>query len=253
MLQDAMQSRAADKLARVEGFLARLGERVIQLMQQYMTGEQVVRVVGQTQEPIWINFDKDYIQGEFDYEVEAGSTQPQNEKFRRQSAMQMVDAMAPFVAAGVVDPLQVARHVLQFGFGVKDPTPFLRAPVPAGAPEEGGAASPAGAPPGAPPGPGIPPPGPGAPAAQGAPPGPPPGPVPGGGGPGAPPTGPVSIDQIPPDVLQELIAAPPELIQQLVEAGKLPPDIVPILAQLAQQGQMAPPGAIPAGGGQVPQ
>ena len=125
MIQDAMNSRAADKLSRIESTLAQLGSRVIQLMQQYMTGERVVRVVGSQAMPLWVNFDSDYIAGEFDYEVEAGSTQPQNESFRRQSALQMVDAMAPFVGQGVVDPSVLARHVLQFGFGVKDPTLFL--------------------------------------------------------------------------------------------------------------------------------
>jgi hypothetical protein len=125
MIQDAMNSRAADKLSRIESTLAQLGARVIQLMQQYMTGERVVRVVGSQAMPLWVNFDSDYIAGEFDYEVEAGSTQPQNESFRRQSALQMVDAMAPFVGQGVVDPSVLARHVLQFGFGVKDPTLFL--------------------------------------------------------------------------------------------------------------------------------
>ena len=93
-----------------------------------MTGEQVARVVGSNALPLWIRFDRDYIQGEFDFEVEAGSTQPVNESFRRQMALQMVDAMAPFVQAGVVDMSALARHVLQFGFGVKTPEAFLAAP-----------------------------------------------------------------------------------------------------------------------------
>lgn len=125
MIQDAMNSRAADKLSRIESTLAQIGQRVMQLMQLYMTGEKVVRVVGSKAAPAWVTFDSDYIAGEFDFEVEAGSTQPQNESFRRQSALQMVDAMAPFVGTGVVDPMALARHVLQFGFGIKDPTLFM--------------------------------------------------------------------------------------------------------------------------------
>lgn len=125
MIQDAMNSRAADKLSRIESTLAQVGQRVVQLMQMYMTGEKVVRVVGSKAAPAWVSYDSDYIAGEFDFEVEAGSTQPQNESFRRQSAMQLVDAMAPFVGQGVVDPMALARHVLQFGFGIKDPTIFM--------------------------------------------------------------------------------------------------------------------------------
>ena len=225
MLQDAMQSRAADKLARVETYLGLVGERLIQLMQQFMTGEQVVRVAGPQAMPVWLTFDADYIQGQFDFEVEAGSTQPQNETFRRQAAMQLVDAMAPFAQAGVIDPSRVAQHVLQFGFGVKDPSQFMlqqQGMAPGGQPMPG---QPPGAPqPGAPPGPGGPQPMPaGLPPGGGAPPGGAPPGTPGGG--------------IPPEVMQQLLAAPPEMITQLVQAGKLPPEVVPMLEAAREQMQ----------------
>jgi len=138
MIQDAMNARTSDKLAEVERCIAECARRLIGLAQQFMTGDQVVRVVGSGAMPIWIQFDRDYIAGNFDFEVEAGSTQPVNESFRRQMALQMVDAMAPFVSAGVVDMGALARHVLQFGFGVKTPEAFLAAPqAPAGQPPMG--------------------------------------------------------------------------------------------------------------------
>lgn len=218
MLQDAQQSRAADKLAKVEVFLARIGERIIQLMQQYMTGEQVVRIVGPNAMPVWLTYDRDYIQGQFDFEVEAGSTQPMNETFRRQAAMQMVDAMAPFAQAGVIDPGAVAQHVLQFGFGVKDPSQYLMQQQQPGLPPPEGEAQP-------PPGGQLPPAGP--PGGAG-PPGP--GPAPGGPPPGAE-AGAPPLD-IPPDVLAQLAQIPPEVLQQMVQEGRLPPEVIPMLAQM---------------------
>lgn len=146
MMQDAMNARTSDKLAEVERAIASAAKRLIGLAQQFLTGEHVARVVGSAAMPIWVNFDRDYILGEFDFEVEAGSTQPVNESFRRQMALQMVDAMAPFVSAGVVDMGTLARHVLQFGFGVKTPEAFLAQAPPqqqVGAPPQG--ALPAGA------------------------------------------------------------------------------------------------------------
>ena len=142
MMQDAMNARTSDKLAEVERAIASAAKRLVGLAQQFMTGEHVARVVGSMAMPIWVNFDRDYIMGEFDFEVEAGSTQPVNESFRRQMALQMVDAMAPFVGAGVVDMAALARHVLQFGFGVKTPEAFLAQPQQAepgmeGAPPQG--------------------------------------------------------------------------------------------------------------------
>lgn len=139
IIQDAANARAADKLAIIEQSIARVAERLIQLAQTFLDGEQVARVIGNEGAPLWVTFDADYIQGEFDYEVEAGSTAPANESFRRQSALQMMDAMAPFMQMGVVDPAKLAAHVLQTGFGIKNPQQFLLAPVPQGPQEEMGA------------------------------------------------------------------------------------------------------------------
>lgn len=126
IMQDAANARAADKLATIEGAIVEVAIRMVALAQQYMTGQQVARVTGKDGVPMWVTFDRDYISGEFDYEVEAGSTAPNNESFRRQSALQMVDAMAPFASAGVINVERLAAHVLQFGFGIKNPGEFIQ-------------------------------------------------------------------------------------------------------------------------------
>jgi hypothetical protein len=124
MIQDAANARAQDRLAKIETVLSQLGERVIALMQQYLTGEQVARVVTMPGRA-WVNYDKDFIQGEFDYDVQAGSTEPQNETFRRQSALQLVDSSMPFLQMGVANPVTLYMQVLQKGFGVKDAASFI--------------------------------------------------------------------------------------------------------------------------------
>ena len=124
MIQDAANARAQDRLAKIESTLARLGERIIGLMQQFMTGEQVARIVTMPGKA-WVNYDADYIQGEFDFDVAAGSTEPMNETFRRQSALQLVDASMPFLEMGVANPMTLYMHILQKGFGIKDAQPFL--------------------------------------------------------------------------------------------------------------------------------
>lgn len=141
IMQDAANARAADKLATIEGVIAGVADRLVALAQQYMTGEQVARIVGKDGDTAWVTFDRDFIAGEFDFEVEAGSTAPVNESFRRQMALQMVDAMAPFAGAGIVNMQKLASHVLQFGFGVKSPDEFLQAPPPP-MPEMGNGAMP---------------------------------------------------------------------------------------------------------------
>ena len=164
MIADAANARAQDRLMKVEQFLAEAGKRVIQLMQQYMTGEQVARIVTL---PVtgWVNYDKEYIQGEFEYEVRGGSTEPRNESFRRQSALQLADISAMFVEMGVADPMALYQKLLRDGFGEKDPQRFIAQQQPAPASPQAAAAPPPGGPPPGPPGPGGPPmpPGPGGP------------------------------------------------------------------------------------------
>ena len=143
IVQDAANARAADKLATIEGAIAEVAFRLVALAQQFMTGEQVARVVGKDGEPTWVTFEPDYIAGEFDFDVEAGSTAPVNESFRRQMALQMVDAMSPFAGAGLINMPALAAHVLQFGFGIKNPDQFIQqAPPP---PEMDGGMPPEGA------------------------------------------------------------------------------------------------------------
>ena len=125
LMQDAANARTSDKLAMVENAIAEVGQRMVALARQFMTNEQAARIMGKDGEPVWIQYDRDYLEGDFDFEVAAGSTQPVNESFRRQMALQMVDAMAPFAGSGIIDMPRLAAYVLQYGFGVKNPDEFM--------------------------------------------------------------------------------------------------------------------------------
>jgi hypothetical protein len=203
MIQDASNSRAQDRLAKVEGVLSEIAERIVGLMQQFTTGDQVARVVTM---PVraWVNFDKDRVKGKFDFEVQGGSTEPRNETFRRQSALQIVDSMTPFMQAGVINMPALAQELLQKGFGVKDAGRFIQQPPPPAPPPGGpeGAAPPPGMEQGAPP-PGM----------QGPP-------------PGAPPPG----------MPQELT---PEMLAMMMQQGQGGPPVGPPQEQLPPQPQPA--------------
>jgi len=258
MIQDASNSRAQDRLTKIEDSLGRIGERIINLMQQYLTGKHVARITS-IPGAAWLEYDKDYIKGEFDYSVQGGSTEPQNETFKRQSAMQLVDASMPFLDAGVADPVKLYRKVLE-GFGITDPTGFIQPQaLAANAPPPPGEqpALPPGPQPA--PGPGGPPPGP-----EGGPPmeGPPPGMGPMGPGPMQPPpmSGEEILAQIPPEILQML---PPEIVEG-IGTGQIPPEMVAqilqellgsVQTQMPDMGPMPPgppPGPPPGMGGMPP-
>jgi hypothetical protein len=139
IISDSVNARAADKLAIIEKGIAQVGRRVVQICQQFVTGEHVIRVQGEDNALNWVEWDREAIQGEFDFEVEAGSTQPMNETARRQQAVAMLNSLGPLIGM-VIDPAKIAAHVLQHGFGIKDPSQFLMAMpmMPPGPGGEGG-------------------------------------------------------------------------------------------------------------------
>jgi len=147
LIQDAANARSSDKLYRVEMMMSGVAERMITLSQQYMDTADVARVVSDEMVVAWVPYDREAIQGEFVFEVEAGSTQPQNESFKRQSALQMMDALGPMVEIGVVNPVMLAEHVLRNGFGIKNAQEWILRPAPM-MPEDGAVPPPGVEPPG---------------------------------------------------------------------------------------------------------
>ena len=124
IIADAQNARAADKLALVEIAIGHIGRRVIQLIQQYMTGEAMARVALKGGESLWMPYTRDEILGEYDFSVEGGSTQPINDTIRKQQAVSLMNAVAPLIGT-VIDPAALAMHILEEGFDVKDPMKFL--------------------------------------------------------------------------------------------------------------------------------
>jgi len=135
IIAEAGNARVAEKLVNIENSIAACAANLIMLAQQFLTGEQTIRIVGTEAAPVWLTFDKDYISGEFDFTVEAGSTAPRNEAFRRDMALQVVAAMQPFAEAGLVNLPKLAEYVLSTGFGIKNPGTFLQSPPPPPGPE----------------------------------------------------------------------------------------------------------------------
>ena len=130
LINDHTAARAADKLAQIEKGMSRVARKVVQMNAQFLTQQMWARVVGPENSIFWVPYERDDVAGEFDFEVEAGSTQPRNETVRRQEAVQLAQAMGPWVQMGIVDPRQLARHLLQYGFGIRNPDKFLTPPVP---------------------------------------------------------------------------------------------------------------------------
>ena len=225
LLQDAANARTADKLATVEFAIAGIGRKLLALSQQFLTGIQVARIIGRDGEPLWIRYDRDYIAGEFDFDVVGGSTMPNNESARRAQAAELVAAMMPFASAGIVDMPKLGAYILQNGFNVKNPEAFFIQqppvePEPEGPPPDGSM------PPGMPP------------EMMGG--MPPMGPPPMGGGPGDVPLDPALLELL---MAQQMPAGPgvpmgesipPELLAMLMASGGAMPNVAGVPPQVLE-------------------
>ena len=124
IIADAQNARAADKLAIVEISIGHVARRVLQLIQEFMTGEAMARVALKGGESLYVPYTREEVLGEYDFSVEGGSTQPINDTIRKQQAVSLMNAVAPFVGT-VIDPAALAMHILEEGFDIKDPAKFL--------------------------------------------------------------------------------------------------------------------------------
>lgn len=131
MIQDAANARAADKLAHIEQVISLVSKRLAQLAKQFMSAEKVARIAGKGGNDLWVEYARDDIDDCADFSVEAGSTQPRNPMQRRQTAMEMLQALAPFgdPQLGLVDMSKVIQYALQYGFEVDDPSMFMPDPA----------------------------------------------------------------------------------------------------------------------------
>ena len=125
LLQDAANVRTAEKLDRVETFIAELATKLLQINQQFVTGDQAAKIIGRDGAALWVPYTREDIKGQYDFRVEGGSTVPKNETFRRQSALGMLQAMGPFIQSGMVNVEELLRVVLRDGFAVKNPEKFI--------------------------------------------------------------------------------------------------------------------------------
>ena len=108
---------------------------MIKLSQQFLEKADVARVVSASAAESWVPYSGEAIQGEFLFKVEAGSTQPMNESYRRQQAMQMMDAFGGLIGSGLLNDQEFVAEIMRLN-GMTDVDRFMGAGLPDPVPEE---------------------------------------------------------------------------------------------------------------------
>lgn len=129
-------------------------EQWAQLTKQYLRQPQAVRLVGPDNTVTWQQLGPEDVNGDFDVRIEAGNEAASRAQ-ERSDAVALLNAFAPYVQLGVVDPTLLIEKIGQ-AYGLSNPEALLKAPQPT--PQA--APMPGGPPPGQPAGPPAPPPSP---------------------------------------------------------------------------------------------
>lgn len=112
-------------------------EQWAELTKQYLRQPQAVRIVGPDNSVVWQQLGPEDVNGDFDVRIEAGDEAASRAQ-ERSDAVALLNAFAPYVQLGVVDPTLLIEKIGQ-AYGLTDPEALLRkSPPPSAAPGPGG-------------------------------------------------------------------------------------------------------------------
>jgi hypothetical protein len=110
------------------------------LTKQYLRQPQAVRIEGPDQTVSWQRLGPDEVNGDFDVRIEAGDEAASRAQ-ERSDAVALLNAFAPYVQLGVVDPKILVEKVGQ-AYGITNPEALLKTqPAQTAAPQPTGAAA----------------------------------------------------------------------------------------------------------------
>ena len=98
------------------------------LTKQYLRRPQAVRIEGPGGEVQWSQLGPQDVIGDFDIRIQAGDESASRQQ-ERSDAIQLLNALAPFVQMGVVDPKLLIEKIGS-SFNITNPEALLRPPAP---------------------------------------------------------------------------------------------------------------------------
>ena len=112
----------------LQKILARTFEQWASDIQQYMTEPVWVRIVGAGSQQVFRKVSPEEVQGDFDFKL-VGIDESMSQQQRRNDAIALVNATAPLMQMGVINPAAVARKLAD-AFDIDNPEELLQ-PAPA--------------------------------------------------------------------------------------------------------------------------
>ena len=93
-IQQGSEARPNEKLGKVELFMARIAQKLIILAQQYYDDTRTLRIIDDEGIPEYIKYNRETLAGDFNIDIEIGSTQAKNPEMERKQAMELFERVA---------------------------------------------------------------------------------------------------------------------------------------------------------------
>jgi len=121
LLQASSQLRSNYKRGLMEEFIQDNFRILNALLRAYLDTTIAVQIVGEEEDADldWIEVSGGDIQGEYDVKVVPGSTVPITKETRKQSLMQLLQVLAPFIQAGAIPFLPILKEIVE-AWEIKD-------------------------------------------------------------------------------------------------------------------------------------
>jgi len=125
VVESGARSRSDETLHIVERFMGRVGRKLLQTIQQYMTEEVYIRINGDGSSPEdWIGLTSEDIQGEYDINVVPESTTPINKEMEKKKALELYNILKN---DPLVNPVWLLEYVVS-AYGILDINRALKTP-----------------------------------------------------------------------------------------------------------------------------
>jgi hypothetical protein len=114
LVQMGSQLRSDEARRNIDKFLKRVGRKLMQVVQQYMTEEMMLQISGDgTGEKDFLKIDSEQLQGEFDLEIEPYSAAPLSREYVKKQSLDLYNLLIKDTDLTYVARNELRRNVLE--------------------------------------------------------------------------------------------------------------------------------------------
>lgn len=116
LIEQSSRLRVNEGLDTVSDTAEELTKNIVQLRQRFTTGNNVIPIIGENNQPLWdrlTKYNREQIQGDYEYYAEYGSTQQKDQDFLKNQWLQLTPQIANLAAQPSPANITLGRELLK--------------------------------------------------------------------------------------------------------------------------------------------